>query len=152
MSAHDRHPLVLARPIDGWRRCEPHAMAHKQSPAAIEFAFIDARHDVLALSDEVDRLRALLDRSVPAMLPVSDNPTVLRRLFDLPLGSLFRYADPANRRTYVLLGRSDRGLVGDAPDESAQRTQGMYSAAESSSDFREMLVELVDVTYEQAKP
>lgn len=51
---------LLDRDIYSWRSCDPHAMATQQSPVAIEFAFADAKHDVLALYAEVERLRAAI--------------------------------------------------------------------------------------------
>lgn len=51
----------LARSIEQWQNCDPHAMATRQSYAAIENAFVDAKHDVLALSTEVAALKALRD-------------------------------------------------------------------------------------------
>jgi len=73
------------------------------------------------------------------------------KLFDLPLGSRFRYADQATQRVYVLLNRADCGLVADAPEEPTSRAlQGMYSAAESPDEFREMLVQFVPVVIAQA--
>lgn len=68
------------------------------------------------------------------------------RLFDLPLGSWFRYVGkPA---TYVFLGHQDSGLVGDAPDRCRRITpdrlfQGLYSAAESRAEFEALMVEHV---------
>lgn len=40
----------LARPLTNWQSCEPLAMATKQSAVAIQFAFEDARHDILLLA------------------------------------------------------------------------------------------------------
>jgi hypothetical protein len=34
-------------------------MANEQSPAAIEFAFVDAKHDILFLHAEIERLQAI---------------------------------------------------------------------------------------------
>lgn len=69
----------------------------------------------------------------------------LQKLFGLPLGSRFRY--PGNTRVYVLLQRFDSGLVADEPNEAEPKAwQGMYSAAETPDEFRELLVELVPVT------
>lgn len=50
----------LARPIERWRLCDPLAMATQQSTAAIEYAFEDAKHDILALHTEVERLSAAI--------------------------------------------------------------------------------------------
>ena len=49
----------MERTTAQWQNCDPHAMA-RMSPAAIAFAFEDARKDQLALRAEVERLRALL--------------------------------------------------------------------------------------------
>lgn len=57
----------LARSIEQWQNCDPHAMATRQSYAAIENAFVDAKHDVLALSTEVAALKALRDELVGAL-------------------------------------------------------------------------------------
>lgn len=51
----------LARSIEQWQNCDPHAMATRQSYAAIENAFVDAKHDVMALSTEVAALKAQRD-------------------------------------------------------------------------------------------
>lgn len=76
---------------------------------------------------------------------MSDQPPC--KLFELPLGSRFRYLDSgAERRTYVLLGLGDCGLVGDAPENKVGRVfQGLYSAAESRQEFMDMLVEFIPV-------
>jgi hypothetical protein len=69
----------------------------------------------------------------------------IRRLFDLPLGSRFRYVGHPNS-TYVLLSYAESGLVADAPLNSTRRPlQGMYSAAESRTEFEALMVELVPV-------
>lgn len=47
----------MKRTIDQWRNCEPKAMAHNQSCAAVQFALEDARADVLELHKENQRLR-----------------------------------------------------------------------------------------------
>jgi hypothetical protein len=66
------------------------------------------------------------------------------KLFDLPLGSRFRY--PGRERVYVLLDRGACGLVADAPrDDTPKQFQGMYSAADSVSECRELMVEFVPV-------
>lgn len=71
------------------------------------------------------------------------SPT-LRRLFDLPLGSVFRYAHQATAGDYVLLGYGDNGLVCDAPKaEGSRAIQGLYSAAESRGEFEALMVEFV---------
>lgn len=57
----------LARSIEQWQNCDPHAMATRQSYAAIENAFVDAKHDVLALSTEVAALKAQRDELVGAL-------------------------------------------------------------------------------------
>ena len=57
----------LARSIEQWQNCDPHAMATRQSDAAIENAFVDAKHDVLALSTEVAALKAQRDELVEAL-------------------------------------------------------------------------------------
>lgn len=72
----------------------------------------------------------------------------LRRLFDLPLGSWFRYVDTKPTDTYVFLGHEDCGLVGDSPDRckpvrGARLLQGLYSAAESRREFEALIVEAV---------
>lgn len=71
----------------------------------------------------------------------------LHRLFDLPLGSRFRYVEhPEPENTYVFLGHDGSGLVGDAPTDASRRPfQGLYSAAESRAEFEAMVVEVVPV-------
>lgn len=70
---------------------------------------------------------------------------ILRRLFDLPLGSRFRYQGKPT--VYVLLSYADFGLVGDNPANDGMRRpfQGMYSAAESRAEFEALMVEFVPV-------
>lgn len=53
--------MKLERTIDAWRACDPEAMATKQSPVAITFAFKDAKHDILALHAEVEQLRTAIE-------------------------------------------------------------------------------------------
>lgn len=68
------------------------------------------------------------------------------KLFDLPLGSRFRYIKPAVAKTYVLLDRGGCGLVADAPNiDQARAFQGLYSAAESPEEFSSLEVEFVPV-------
>ena len=50
----------MKRTIEQWRRCEPEAMATRQSAAARTFAFADAKADILELHRDVERLRELL--------------------------------------------------------------------------------------------
>jgi hypothetical protein len=59
--------LQLNRSIHAWRNCKPAAMVN-QSDAAIEYAFEDARHDILALVDHIRKLEGQLAKkrtSVP---------------------------------------------------------------------------------------
>lgn len=51
----NRQPVRLSRSVQTWRKCQPSAMV-VQSTVAIENAFFDARHDILALADHVRRL------------------------------------------------------------------------------------------------
>jgi hypothetical protein len=74
----------LARSIEQWQNCDPHAMATRQSDAAIENAFVDAKHDVLALSTEVAALKALRDELVGALDDV---------IGWVPVGRTFWYTD-----------------------------------------------------------
>lgn len=65
------------------------------------------------------------------------------RLFDLPLGSRFRYVGRPER-TYVLLSRFDSGTVADAPSGAEPKAfQGLYSAAECRKEFESLVVEFV---------
>lgn len=47
----------MRRSIEQWKVCNPKAMAYEQSPAAIMYAFEDAKADVLDLHAENLRLR-----------------------------------------------------------------------------------------------
>lgn len=68
----------------------------------------------------------------------------LRRLFDLPLGSHFRYVGQHTADVYVLLGYAESGLVCHAQNaEGSRAIQGLFSAAESRGEFEAMLVEFV---------
>lgn len=49
----------MQRTIQQWRGCVPAAMAHGQSPVAIEFAFADAKADILALYALAERVARL---------------------------------------------------------------------------------------------
>jgi len=49
----------MNRSIDQWKNCDPHAMAVRQGEAAIVFAFIDAKQDILALYSLVERVSRL---------------------------------------------------------------------------------------------
>jgi hypothetical protein len=49
--------LKLNRTIQQWRGGDPLTMATCQSGVAIQFAFMDAKHDILALHQEVERLQ-----------------------------------------------------------------------------------------------
>lgn len=70
---------------------------------------------------------------------------IIRRLFDLPLGSRFRYQ--GQPYVYVLLSYADLGLVGDNPQNEGMRRpfQALYSAAESRAAFETLMVEFVPV-------
>lgn len=50
----------LRRTIDSCRKCSPKAMAYEQSPAAIFYAIDDMRHDIIALYEENEKMRKLL--------------------------------------------------------------------------------------------
>ena len=50
----------MNRPIERWQACNPTAMATEQSEAARIYAFEDAKHDILELHAEVERLRDVL--------------------------------------------------------------------------------------------
>ena len=47
----------MNRGIERWQACDPVAMATEQSEAARIYAFEDAKHDILELHAEVERLR-----------------------------------------------------------------------------------------------
>ena len=71
------------------------------------------------------------------------------RLFDLPLGSRFRYVGTPDR-TYVLLDRAGPGLVADAMASATPKAfQGLYSAAESREEFEALRVEFVPAQQDQ---
>jgi hypothetical protein len=53
------HRPKMKRPIRQWKGCSPQAMATQQSPAAIEYAFADAKADILALYALVERVACL---------------------------------------------------------------------------------------------
>lgn len=68
------------------------------------------------------------------------------KLFNMPLGVRFRYAECPDR-TFVLLSYGGNGLVADAPIGPARSPlQGLYSAAESREEFEGLEVEYVPVT------
>lgn len=47
----------MRRPIDTWKACDPKAMAHGQSATAAQFAFEDAKADILELHAEMLRFK-----------------------------------------------------------------------------------------------
>ena len=49
---------ALQREFLRWQLCDPKAMAHQQSSAAIQFAFEDAQKDIIALAHHCKRLAA----------------------------------------------------------------------------------------------
>lgn len=49
----------MKRAIEQWRGCAPAVMATQQSPAAIQFAFEDAKADILALYALAERVARL---------------------------------------------------------------------------------------------
>ena len=71
------------------------------------------------------------------------------RLFNVPLGTRFQYLDDmAQGKTFVLLSHEDCGLVADFipvswPSESRMHLQGLYSAAESRTEYETMQVEVI---------
>jgi hypothetical protein len=71
----EQKPL-LKRPLEAWRKCEPHAMATKQSAVAIKYGFEDAKHDILALGDLCAELIDALKVSLGALEAISDDMTV----------------------------------------------------------------------------
>lgn len=70
------------------------------------------------------------------------------KLFDLPLGSRFRYLSD-NKRVYVLLNYEHCGLIADAPEGPTRPGQSLYSAAMSRGIFRQVMVEFVPVRMEK---
>jgi hypothetical protein len=50
----------VKRSIDKWKKCNPQTMATEQSNAAIQFAFEDAKADILELHEENKRLRKIM--------------------------------------------------------------------------------------------
>lgn len=50
----------MNRTLEQWRNCDPKSMAHNQSDAAKQFAFEDAKTDILELAKEIDALREQL--------------------------------------------------------------------------------------------
>lgn len=49
----------MKRTIAQWQGCDPQAMATRQSPQAIAFAFEDAKADILALHKLAERVARL---------------------------------------------------------------------------------------------
>lgn len=50
----------MKREIGVWKNCDPAAMAHNQSDTAKQFAFEDAKADILELYEENKRLRRVM--------------------------------------------------------------------------------------------
>lgn len=67
--------IMLNRSVHTWRCCKPAAMVN-QSAAALEYAFIDAQHDILALVDYVRKLEGQLAKKRSSIDDISDDDLV----------------------------------------------------------------------------
>lgn len=70
---------LLARPLEAWRKCDPHAMATQQSAVAIEFGFADMKHDILALAGLCAEQIGSLRTALHALESISNEMTVVDR-------------------------------------------------------------------------
>lgn len=59
--------IMLNRSIHTWRHCDPEFMVN-QSDEAIQYAFADAKHDILALVDYVRKLEGQLAKKRSGIL------------------------------------------------------------------------------------
>ena len=131
-----RHPSDIKSDPQGLLIVEPDA------PVAACPDHVDGRH----VFDEAglcygDTCKA----QEPEPSPTAGMTMELRKLFDLPLGTWFKYPGTPGG-PYVFLSRDGAGLVCDPPKPGADRVfQGVYSAADSPVQFRELMVEVVAV-------
>lgn len=103
-----------------------------------------------ALKNDIAALReaAGIDSADAAISPAVHTKPIIRKLIDLPRGSLFRYLGRPG--VYVLLDSSGNGLVGDAPSKNGERRfQGLYSATETRAEFESIDVEFMPVSIGQ---
>lgn len=63
----------LNRSVARWAVCDPKAMAENQSPAAIMYAFKDAKADIAALVAQRDELLALLRDTTESLCAAGPN-------------------------------------------------------------------------------
>lgn len=94
--------------------------------------------DVLLI---VARLGNMIERIDDSKLAQPATDPKLVPLIEQQLGTRFRY-QPTDGQVWVLLNRADAGLVAHWPGTSIG-LQSICSAAESASEFRELLVEVV---------
>lgn len=73
----------MNRSIARWQACSPKALAHDQSIAAIEYAFEDARHDILELHDQNNRLRGMLMMVAYPRRGTSEESLTIQQFADL---------------------------------------------------------------------
>jgi len=95
--------VKLQRTLDQWRNCDPKMMVNAQSPAAIQFAIADAKHDIAALAHENDTLRTANQRLEGEVANYRELLSAWRRMFD---GGI------ATGALGVLRGQTDAALRG----------------------------------------
>lgn len=64
--------MKLSRTLEQWAGCDPRAMT-QQSPAALEFAFQDAKHDIRVLAAANAALQARADKMHAALIRISED-------------------------------------------------------------------------------
>lgn len=101
---------------------------------------LEAARILLGTDPERDGLDILNAEGFKLLEAESDSGATLpRKLFEMQLGERFTYLGKPDR-VYVLLDRGECGLVAHAPDGTRKSLQGVYSAADTAHEFRELLV------------
>lgn len=117
----------------------------------VECAVLEASDALKLVQRIAQRLVAIASATpaapavAPAATPVPATPPLVKKYFDLPKGTRFRY--PGGKRIWVALERHGTGLVaGYEPHDGALLGQSICSFADSEDECRSMEVEVVEDT------
>lgn len=148
MEFHGREPVLPGNLCRGAK--DPRARECWNAACAIQELLTDTdpENAIAELASGTPELLANPKAGEESVISVEPAPG-LKRLFDLQIGTRFRYAAHSSEqdRVYVLIDKGACGLIVDepAPLTKERWIQGAYSAADSSVEFREMLVYEVEV-------